>query len=122
MLDPKKFRQFKTSNKKIVFGGKNATQNEELIKQVKKEEVVLHTKAAGSPFVNIKGKATKKDIKEAAIFCAKYSRDWKKNKENVEVHYFLGKNIHKEKDMKVGTFGVIKAKKIIVNKKEILKD
>jgi predicted ribosome quality control (RQC) complex YloA/Tae2 family protein len=113
------FRKFKTTSKKFVLAGKNAEQNEQLIKQAKSNEIVLHTKAAGSPFTNIKGKATKKDIREAAIFCAKYSKDWKKNKKNVEVHYFLGKNIFKEKGMKTGTFGVKKLKKIILKKKEI---
>ncbi|MGB9707838.1 MAG: NFACT RNA binding domain-containing protein [Candidatus Pacearchaeota archaeon] len=118
------FRKAYASSGKLMLAGKNAEQNEELVKQIMKdmnakEEIVLHTKAAGSPFVNIKGKANKKDIKEAAIFCAKFSRDWKKNKGNVEVHYFLGKDIYKEKGMKTGTFGVRKVKKIIVKKKEL---
>lgn len=115
------FRKFYTSNKKFVLAGKNAEQNEQIILQAKPNEIILHTKAAGSPFVNIKGKATIKDVKEAAVFCAKYSQAWKKakKKKDIEVHYFLGKNIYKEKDMKLGTFGVKKFKKIIVKKKDI---
>jgi len=112
-----KFRRFYTSSNKLVLAGKNAEQNEEIIKQAEGSEIVLHTKKAGSPFVNIKGKANKKDMEEAAIFCAFYSRDWKKNKENVEVHYFKGKDTYKEKNMKTGTFGVKKIKKIIVKKR-----
>jgi len=106
-----------------MLAGKNAEQNEEIIKQIEKDEIVLHTKAAGSPFVNIKGKAIKKDIHEAAIFCAKYSQAWKKakTKKDVEVHYFKGKDIFKEKGMKTGTFGVKKLKKIIIKKEEIEK-
>ncbi|MEM2933175.1 MAG: NFACT RNA binding domain-containing protein [Candidatus Pacearchaeota archaeon] len=115
------FRKALTSSGKLMLGGKNAEQNEEIVKQAAKDEVVLHTKAAGSPFVNIKGKASRRDIKEAAIFCAAYSRDWKKNKKDVEVHYFKGKDIFKTKDMALGTFGVKKVKKIIVNKEEIEK-
>ncbi|MEM4703343.1 MAG: NFACT RNA binding domain-containing protein [Candidatus Pacearchaeota archaeon] len=117
-----KLRSLYTSLGKLVLAGKNAEQNEELVKQVKPDEIVLHTKAAGSPFVNIKGNASKKDIKEAAIFCAKYSRDWKKNKKDVEVHYFKGKDIFKSKEMKQGTFGVKKFKKIIVKKEEITRE
>jgi len=115
------FRKMITSSGKLVLAGKNAEQNEQIIAQAGKDEIILHTKAPGSPFVNIKGKANKKDIKEAAIFCAAYSRDWKKNKKDVVVHYFKGKEIYKTKNMKLGTFGVKKAKEIIVKKEEILK-
>lgn len=120
MTDYKKYRWFFTSSGKLVIGGKNAEDNEKVVSQVKDDETILHTKAAGSPFVNIKGKAEKKDIKEAAIFCAKYSREWKKNKRDVEVHLFKGKDIFKNKDMKLGTFGVKKFKKLIVKKEDIL--
>ena len=84
-----------------------------------KDELVLHTKAAGSPFVVIKGKATKEDVKEAAIFCAKHSRDFKTNHKDVEVHIFRGKDISKEEDMKLGSFAVKKAKSLIVKKEDI---
>ncbi len=115
----KNFRKAFTSSGKLMLAGKDAEQNELVVKQAGKDEIVLHTKAAGSPFVNIRGKASKKDIKEAAIFCARFSRDWKKNKGNVEVHYFLGKDIYKTKGMKTGTFGVKKIKKMIVKKKDL---
>ncbi len=114
-----KFREFETSSGKLVLGGKSAGNNEQLIKQVEPEETVLHTKPPGSPFVNIKGKARKKDIKEAAVFCARYSQDWRDNKEDVIVHYFKGKEIFKEKRMKLGTFGVKKFKKIKIKRKQI---
>ena len=117
-------RKSETSSGKIILAGKDATSNEELIKQIEKNEIVLHTKAPGSPFVNIKEdtkKLTKQDLKEAAIFCVKYSQAWKKAKvkKDVEVHYFLGGNIFKNKLMKIGTFGVKKFNKIIVKKDEI---
>ena len=35
------------------------------------------------------------------------------------MHYFLGKDIYKNKEMKTGTFGVKKFKEILVKKKEI---
>ncbi len=117
-----KFREFKTSSGKIVLAGKDAEQNEQVISQVESDEIVLHTESAGSPFTNIKGKATKQDIKEASIFCAKYSREWKQAKikpNTIKVHYFKGKEIFKSKSMKTGTFGVKKVNKITVNKKSI---
>ena len=76
-LQYKDFRRFITKSGILVLGGKDEDSNEDLVKQAKPDEYVLHTVAAGSPFVNIKGEANKEDIKEAAIFCAKYSRDWK---------------------------------------------
>lgn len=118
-----KFREIKLSTGKIVFAGKNAENNEDLVKQVGKNEIVLHTKLPGSPFVNIKAESKevlKNEIKEAGIFCAKYSQAWKKDKmKSIVVHYFLGKNIFKEKGMKTGTFGVKKFKEITVKQEDI---
>ena len=120
-----KFREFITKSGKLVLAGKDAESNEKLIEQAEKAEAVLHTKEAGSPFVNIKSKenekATKKDIKEAAIFCARYSHDWRDNRKQVVVHYFLGKDVFKIKSTKLGTFGVKKFKEIKVKKEEIEK-
>ena len=119
-----KFRQITSESGKKILAGKDAESNEALVEQARENEIVLHTAKPGSPFVNIKGKAGKVDIKEAAIFCVKYSQTWKKatRKPDVEVHYFLGKNIFKDKNMKLGTFGVKNAKKIIIKKEEIKDD
>ncbi len=120
----KNFRQALTLSEKKMLAGKNAEQNESLMKQVKPDEYVLHTKLPGSPFVNIKEKSDrvdKKDIKDAALFCALYSQAWKKakKKKDVEVHVFLGRDVYKEKGMPIGTFGVKKFKKILVKKAEL---
>jgi len=117
-----KFREFITRSRKQVLAGRDAESNEKLIEQVLQNEIVLHTKAPGSPFANIKNngkKVSKKDIKEAAVFCARYSQDWRDNKKEVIVHYFLGKDIYKSKAMKSGTFGVRIFKKVIAMKREI---
>ena len=114
------FREFEISSGKKVLLGKSAESNEALISQVELTETVLHTAAPGSPFVNIKGKATKKDISEAAVFCARYSQDWRDNKKDIIVHVFKGKDIYKDKKMKLGTFGVKKKENIKVKKIDIL--
>lgn len=115
---------FTSSGKKVLFG-KSAENNEELIGQVEPTEIVLHTAQPGSPFANIKEnpteKPTKKDIKEAAVFCAKFSHDWRNNKNDVIVHVFRGADIYKEKNMKTGTFSVKKFETIKVKKEDILK-
>ena len=115
------FRQHTSSQGTLFLAGKSSETNEILIAQVEKDEDVLHTAKPGSPFVNIKGKPKKGDLNEAAIFCAVYSQDWKKNKKDVLVHVFKGKNIFKDKMMKQGTFAVKKFKEIKVKKSEIEK-
>ena len=111
------FRERIAKSGNTILAGKDSKSNEELIKQAQKEEEVFHTQEKGSPFVNIKGEPCRGDIREAAIFCAIYSQDWKKNKGDVIVHRFKGKNVFKDKTMKQGTFGVKDFKKIKVKKK-----
>jgi bis(5'-nucleosidyl)-tetraphosphatase len=120
-LDNKNFRRHITKNGILLLAGKDENSNEDLVKQSKPEEYVLHTVAAGSPFVNVKGEADKEDIKEAAIFCAKFSRDWKQHKKDTEVNIFRKRDMYKLKGMKAGTFGVKKLEKIIVKKQDIEK-
>lgn len=117
-----KFRELITKSGTRVLAGRDEKSNERLVAQVEKDEEVFHTASPGSPFVNIKikGKPKLGDIKEVAVFCAKYSREWKKNKSDVIVHQFKGKDIYKKKGMKIGTFGVKKVKIIKVKKNEIL--
>jgi predicted ribosome quality control (RQC) complex YloA/Tae2 family protein len=103
----------------LFLAGRTDENNEELISQVQPEEFVFHTEAAGSPFVNIKGSPKEGDTKEAAIMCARYSRDWKKNKTDIIIHEFKGKDISKSKYMKTGTFGVKKAKPMKIKKESI---
>jgi len=120
-----KFREFLTTSRKKILAGKDAKQNEELVKKfIGKENLILHTAKPGSPFcviVESKVKPSQKDIKEAAIFCASKSHDWRDNKKDVIVHTFTGKNIYKARGMKIGTFGVKKFKEIKVKKEEIEK-
>ena len=117
-----KFREFITENGVLVLGGRSDKNNEDLVAQVGSKEVVLHTKAPGSPFVNLKHeKPAQKDIKQAAVFCAKYSQDWRDNKRDIIVHRFKGADVYKRKGMKTGTFGVKGAKEIKVKKQDIEK-
>lgn len=114
------FRTHISKQGTLFLAGRTDSNNEELVTQVKPKEEVFHTKASGSPFVNIKGIPKFGDIKEAAIMCARYSRDWKKNKSNITIHRFLGRDMHKSKIMKTGTFGVKNAKTIKIKKDNII--
>ncbi|MEK6891222.1 MAG: NFACT RNA binding domain-containing protein [Nanoarchaeota archaeon] len=106
-----KYRWFYTSNKHLVIGGKNAEQNEELVKKFLKTNpkyVVMHTKDPGSPFsIIVADNPTEKDLEETAIFTGSFSRAWRDGKKKASVDVFLMEQIVKMKNMKSGTFGVI---------------
>jgi predicted ribosome quality control (RQC) complex YloA/Tae2 family protein len=118
-----KFREINLESEKTILLGKNSKQNEELVNQFKgKENIILHTANPGSPFCVLEDlKSTVKDVKESAIYCARYSQDWRDNKTDVNVHKFIGKEVYKRKGMKEGTFGVKKYKLIKVKRQEIEK-
>jgi len=120
-LELRKFREHITKSGLFIFSGKNKKQNEALVDRFKgAKNIIMHTAASGSPFCVIDDlKPSKQDIKEASIFCAKYSQDWRDNQKDVTVHIFDGKSVYKGKNMPLGTFGVQKAKKIIIKKNEI---
>jgi hypothetical protein len=109
--DYQKYRWFYTSANKLVIGGKSADQNEQLLKNLKKQKknyTVMHTASPGSPFsVILSDKSpTPADLKQVAIFTASFSRAWKLRKKKVEVHIFKLSQLYKEKSMKLGTWGV----------------
>jgi len=105
-----RFRWFITSSGKIVIGGKSAEQNEEVVKNhIDKEDIILHTALPGSPFLVIKSEGkniTEDDVKEAAIFCASFSQQWKKGAKKTEIHVFAPAQIFKSRGDKKGTFNV----------------
>ncbi len=110
--DYKKYRWFYTSSKILVIGGKNAEQNELLIKtlkEAKKEIIMMHTTEPGSPFSAILAEVKsvkEQDIKECAIFTASFSKAWKAGKKNATVDMFKLSQLNKSKLMKQGTWGV----------------
>ena len=116
------YREFITNSKLKVLAGKNQEQNESLVRKfIGKANIIMHTALPGSPFCIILGNPNKKDLKEAAVFCSRYSQAWKKPKikKDVEVHVFNGNDVYKTENMKAGSFGVKKHKKIIVKKENI---
>ncbi|MBT3642906.1 DUF814 domain-containing protein [archaeon] len=114
------FREFELLSGVKILLGKSAESNEDLVSQVMPTETVLHTVMPGSPFCKIKCEnPTKVEIKEAAIYTAKYSQDWRDNKKDVSVHVFRGADIYKEKKMKLGTFHVKKFDVVKVKKADI---
>ena len=115
------FREYVTSSGLRVFGGKSAESNDKLVSDAGPSDVLLHTDAPGSPFVNVGEDPSKADLKEAAVFCAKYSQDWRDSKRDVIVNKFLRSNMNKDKKMKAGSWNVSKQENIKVKKSDILK-
>ncbi len=117
-----KFRWFFTSEGFLVVGGKNAKQNEILIKKyLEKDDLVLHAEVHGSPFVIIKKgqKASMKSIEEAARFCGVFSSAWKIGLHAVDVFYILPNQISKKAPageyIKIGSFMVYGKRNYVKN-------
>ncbi|MBU0459323.1 MAG: DUF814 domain-containing protein, partial [Nanoarchaeota archaeon] len=94
-----KFHWFFSSEDFLCIGGKDATSNEIVIKKhTDKEDLVLHTDMAGSPFFVIKNgqEASEKTIEEAAQAVAVYSRAWKLGHATADVFYVKPDQVSKE--------------------------
>ncbi|MFH0711788.1 MAG: NFACT RNA binding domain-containing protein [archaeon] len=115
-----KFREFVLSTGRKIFGGRSAESNDELVGLAGMNDVMLHTSAPGSPFVNVGERPTKKEIKEAAVFCAKYSQDWRDGKKDVVVNKFLRRDMRKGLFAKAGSWNVKKQEKMVVKAVDVL--
>lgn len=112
MIDYKKYKWFFTKSGKLVAGGKSAESNDSLLselKKMRKDLIVMHTKAPGSPFCAIIAPinaVSKEDLHECAVFTGCFSRAWKEGKSSASVHMFKLSQLSKENDMKDGTWSV----------------
>jgi len=120
----KNYRTFILDTGKEIHAGKDSQQNDLLVQDAKPTDILLHTEAPGSPFVNIGDNPTKQEINEAAIFCALKSQDWRDNHSNVKVNVFRKCDMNKSKLMKSGSWMVskyldtIKVSKMSIQKME----
>lgn len=116
------FREFILSTGKKIIAGKSAEQNDLLVSSANRSDFLLHTIAPGSPFINLGNSPTKEEIKEASVFCALKSHDFRDNQKDVLVHLFSKANCQKNKKDKSGTWEVGKILQTInVKKSEITK-
>lgn len=95
-----KFRWFISSDGFLCIGGRDATTNDIIIKKyTEKNDLVLHTDMAGSPFVVIKSDSKEipnTTINEAAEFTATFSRAWKHGYSSLEVFFVKPEQVTKE--------------------------
>ncbi len=117
------FRKLIAQENITFLAGRNDVSNDELVEQALPNEFLLHTASTGSPFVNIKGKPKIGEIQRAAVFCAAYSREYKKNpgRKIIEIHLFKKSDTKKPFGAKPGLWVVKKAKTIKVKNSEIKK-
>jgi len=116
-----KFREKILKSGTRILLGRTAENNDELMKKFKGERnIIMHTVSPGSPFCVIDNlKPLQKDINLSGAYCARYSQDWRDNKGDVKMSIFTGRDIGKEKGMKVGMWKVKKTKTKTIKKEEI---
>ncbi|MEM4481782.1 MAG: ribosome rescue protein RqcH [Desulfurococcaceae archaeon] len=94
-----KYRWSFTRGGYLVIAGRDASQNEAIVKKhLGDEDVFLHAEIRGAPAtVLLKGKETLKDedVQDAAVIAACYSRAWKAGYSYVDVYWVLGKQVSK---------------------------
>ncbi len=86
-----KFRWFFSSDGFLVIGGRDATQNEILVKKhMENEDIFVHADIHGAPVVIIKTSGREipeKTIKEALDFAVAYSKAWKYGLSGIEAYW-----------------------------------
>jgi len=94
-----KFRWFFSSEGFLILGGKDATQNEILVKKhMEPHDLVFHADIAGAPFIIIKTKGlvpSEPTVKTAAEFAAAFSRAWKEMFSAVDVYWVHPEQVSK---------------------------
>ena len=105
-----RYRWFFSSNNILVIAGKNARNNETIIKRyVRPKDLVLHVDIHGSPFVVIRNDQKldvlpPETIYEAAELAACYSSAWDQKLANVNVYYIKPEQVVKEGGLPLGSF------------------
>jgi predicted ribosome quality control (RQC) complex YloA/Tae2 family protein len=80
-----RFRWFYTTDGVLVVGGRDASQNEELVKKyMEGGDMFVHADVHGASVVIVKGRTERMD--EAAIFAASYSGAWKSGHFSADVY------------------------------------
>ena len=118
-----KYHWLITSSGFLAIGGKDASQNEAVVKRyLEDEDYFLHAEVQGAPAVVLKvqGKEpTEEDLREAAFLTACYSKAWKEGRGSVDVFYVKGSQVSKSPPS--GQY-VAKGAFIIKGKREYIKD
>jgi predicted ribosome quality control (RQC) complex YloA/Tae2 family protein len=89
-----RFRWFVTSDDIVVLGGRDASQNEELVKKyLTGNDLFVHADVHGASVVIVKGKTERMD--EVAQFAASYSGAWRSGHFSADVYSALPSQVSK---------------------------
>ncbi len=107
-----KFRWFISSEGFLVLGGRDAKQNEILVKKhMSKDDIFVHTQIPGAPCVIIKTEGRKigeRTIQEAFDFAASYSKAWKEGLAVLDTYWVNADQVSKRAEhgeyVKTGSF------------------
>ena len=94
-----KFHWFYTSENKLAIGGRDATQNDILLKKyLEPKDLIFHTEMAGSPFFILKNgaEANEKELEEVATATVSYSRAWREGLSSTDAYYVRPEQVSKE--------------------------
>jgi len=94
-----KFRWFYTSDGYLVIGGRDADQNEEIVKKyMDKKDVFFHAQAHGAPITVVKTEGkdiTEEAIAEVARFAVSYSSVWKSGQSSGDCYWVRPEQVSK---------------------------
>jgi predicted ribosome quality control (RQC) complex YloA/Tae2 family protein len=89
-----RFRWFVTSDGVVVLGGRDASQNDELVKKyMGGQDTFVHADVHGASVVIVKGKTDRMD--EVAQFAASYSGSWRSGHFSADVYSALPEQVSK---------------------------
>ena len=94
-----KYHWIITTNGFLAIGGRNAQQNESIVrKYLDENDIFIHADIHGAPAVVLKTmdrEPTMKDIEDAALIAATYSRAWKEGLAAIDVFWVKGSQVSK---------------------------
>ncbi len=96
-----KFRWFVTTGNRLVIAGKDASQNESLVRRyLRKRDLFFHVDLPGGAVVILRTGAdenvSEDDILQAAKYAAAHSRAWTIGTSSIDVFYVYGEQVSKE--------------------------
>lgn len=119
-----KFRWTYTRNGYLIIGGKDASQNESLVKKyLREQDIFLHADIQGGSIVILRNdsgtEVKEEDIIDAAVLAACYSRAWKSGMGSIDVYWVKGDQVSKSAPsgeyLKKGSFMIYGKKNYIKN-------
>jgi len=95
-----KFRWFITTGDKLVIAGKDASQNESIVRRyLRKNDLFLHADIPGGAVVVLRtsgSEITEEDVYQAAKYAAAHSRAWTIGASSIDVFCVYGEQVSKE--------------------------